>query len=280
MSEFDPAKIDRPRSRHPLCGKTILVTRARTQSAEITDRLQALGATVIHLPTIEFTPPENWKPLDNALARIEEYDWIVFTSANGVRFFFDRLSELHRPNVSELFAACAICAIGPTTARAIEQRGAVVRIVATDSKAEGALAAITEYLGGEDNVRDLRFLIPRARVARETLPEGLSRLGAIVESVEAYQTVRPDVDPDFVKKLFKENSISAVTFTSSSTVSNLADLAGITDLSDLLSGTAVACIGPTTAKTAARYGLTQVIQPQRYNADALVEAIVESIASK
>ena len=280
MCKFDPARHEQPGSGLMLRGKTILVTRARTQSEDITTQLEAFGATVIHFPTIEFAPPDHWAPLDDALERIDEYDWLVFTSANGASFFFGRLRELRLPRIIDPLAGCVICAIGPATARAIEAAGAAVQVVASDSKAEGALTAIIQYAGGEENVRKLRFLIPRARVAREALPNGLRKLGAHVETVEAYQTVRPDLDRDLVTKLFKENSISAITFTSSSTISNFAELAGMTDLSDLLANVLVACIGPTTAETAARHGLTQVIQPEQYNAVALVESIVKSIGEK
>lgn len=281
MSEFDPAGHDQPRSGHPpLRGRTILVTRARTQSEDITTQLEALGAAVIHFPTIEFVPPNTWAPLDASIARIREYDWIVFTSANGVHFFFSRLSELRQESAAEVLSATIVCAIGPATARAIEEAGAVASVVASDSKAEGALTAIIHHVGGDEKVKGLRFLIPRARVARETLPAGLRRLGAHVDAVDTYQTVKPDVHPTGVVRLFKENSIDAITFTSSSTVSNFAELAGLTDLSGLLSTTLAACIGPITAETAASYGLKRIVQPELYTAAALVERIVESIGEK
>lgn len=264
----------------PLRGKTILVTRRRAQSEDITQQLESLGATVLHLPTIEVRPPSTWQPLDLSIESINDYDWIVFTSANGAHFFFRRLSEIRGEGGVRALARLAICAIGPATARAVEEAGAVVRVVATDSKAEGALRAIIEHIGGDQPVRGVRFLIPRARVAREELPEGLRRLGAYVDAVETYQTVKPDVPPDDVFRLCKENSIDAVTFTSSSTVSNLAALAGVTNLSDLLKDTLVACIGPVTAQTAVSYGLERIIQPDIYSASALVEAIVKAIGKE
>jgi uroporphyrinogen III methyltransferase/synthase len=261
-------------------GKTVLVTRARTQSEEITTRLEALGAAVIHFPTIEFIPPNSWTSLDGSIGRLREYDWIVFTSANGVHFFFKRLSELRQEDAGQLLAGHVLCAIGPATARAIQAAGGNAAVVASDSRAEGALTAIVDHAGGEANISGLRFLIPRARIAREALPDGLRRLGAKVDAVEAYQTIKPDVDPEAIIRLFKDYSIDAVTFTSSSTVSNFAELAGLSDLSDLLATTLVACIGPTTAETAARHGLTTVVQPELHTAAALVEVVVESIGSK
>lgn len=277
MNKFDPAGHDGPRSGYgPLQGKTILVTRPRAQSEDITARLEAFGAGVIHCPTIEVVPPSSWARLDASIARIQKYDWIVFTSANGAHFFFRRLSETRNDGV-EALAAHVVCAIGPATALAVEAAGAVAHLTASDSRAEGALAAIIDHVGGDENVRGLRVLIPRARVAREVLPEGLRSLGAHVDAVETYQTVKPTVLSEDIIRLFTETSIDAITFTSSSTVTNFAELAGLTDLSDLLASTLVACIGPVTAETAAAYGIKRIIQPEVYNASELVASIVKSI---
>ncbi len=170
-----------------------------------------------------------------------------------------------------------ICAIGPATARAVEAAGQVAHLTSSDSRGEGALAAIVDYLGGDENIRGLRFLIPRARVAREILPAGLRSLGAHVDAVETYQTVKPDVDAGSILRLLKENPIDAITFTSSSTVSNFSELVGLTDLSDLLGGMLAACIGPLTAEAAANHGLKRIVQPKVYNAADLVKSIVKSI---
>jgi uroporphyrinogen III methyltransferase/synthase len=277
MSEFDPAGDHPTPQDPPLLGKKVLVTRTRAQSEAITRQLEALGAEVLHCPTIDVVPPSSWSALDASIAKIQEYDWIVFTSANGVRFFLRRLGERRSEGI-DVLAAHTICAIGPATAVAIESAGAHVHVTAFNSTAEGALTAIIDHLGGEDKVRGLRFLIPRARVAREILPTGLRSLGARVDAVETYQNIKPDVQPEDITRLFEENSIDAITFTSSSTVSNFAELTGLTDLSGLLSNTLVGCIGPVTAETAASYGLKRVIQPERYDAAGLVEAIVKSIA--
>lgn len=276
MSQSDPPGLVRESPEPaPLRGKTILVTRARAQSEDITAQLEALGATVIHCPTIEVVPPSSWAQLDDSIEKIKEYDWIVFTSANGVRFFFRRLGEIRTEGVEAL--AAHVGAIGPATARAIEAAGAVPRLTASDSSGEGALRAIIDHVGGEESVRGLRFLIPQARVARETLPAGLRRLGAYVDAVETYHTVKPVVQPERIIRLFKENSIDAITFTSPSTVSNFAEIVGLTDLSDLLGSTLVACIGPVTAESAVSYGLGRIVQPAQHNAAELVGSIVESI---
>jgi uroporphyrinogen III methyltransferase/synthase len=265
--------------RSPLAGKTVVVTRGRDQSGDIAVELEALGATVINCPTIEIAPPTNWQQLDESITRLEEYDWIVFTSANGVNFFFQRMAELWGDS-RKVVGKQLICAIGPATARALERKGAKPNIIATDSIGEGALKAITDSLGNKELVRGLNFLIPRAKVARNVLPAGLRRLGARVDAVEAYQTVKPNVDRKSMMKMLTAQRIDVITFTSSSTVSNFADLLGLTDLSGLLSKSVVACIGPVTAKTAAKYGLRDTICPDSFNANELVKAIVGSVGQR
>jgi uroporphyrinogen III methyltransferase / synthase len=259
-----------------LAGKTIMLTRPRAQSGEMAGLLTGLGANVIYCPTIEIAAPGNWEALDAAIERLETYDWLVFTSANGSEYFFARLAE-KRPDRPLVMTSQITCAIGPATAKAIQSTGAQVDVIATDSTAEGALKTIIEYAGGEDKICGLRILIPRARVAREVLPDELTKLGAHVDAVEAYQTIKPAVDRDNLVAMFSAGRIDAITFTSSSTIKNFAAIVGMDDLSTLLHRVAVACIGPITAQTAAEHGLTTVIQPEAYNATALVEALVVSL---
>lgn len=267
--------VDRTQS---LKGKTVMITRPRAQSKEMAEMLESFGATVIHCPTIEIVEPDSWAVLDAAIEKINTYDWVVFTSANGPEFFFRRLAELRNDGVASM-AGSTVCAIGPATAKAIETAGLRVDVTAADSKAEGALQAIIEHVGGEEKIRGLRILIPRARIARETLPSELVRLGAEVETVETYQTVKPDINAEVVIRLFAEGKIDAITFTSSSTVSNFARLVDTDDLSTLLQNVLIACIGPVTAQTAIEYKLENVAQPESYNATALVETIVRSIGN-
>jgi uroporphyrinogen III methyltransferase/synthase len=230
---------------------------------------------VIQFPTIEVVPPRSQEPLDASIGRLGEYDCVVFTSANGVDFFFRRLNSLGGNGAA--LAGCVVCAIGPATARALDELGTRPNVTASDSKAEGALTAIIDYLGGDASVKGKRFLIPRAQMARETLPDGLRRLGGFVDAVEAYRTVKPAVERESIVRIVEQNAIDVVTFTSSSTVSNFAEIVGLKDLSGFLSATLVACVGPITAATAASYGLRKIIQPQLYNADALIESIVEAL---
>jgi uroporphyrinogen III methyltransferase/synthase len=242
----------------------------------MTRQIEQLGARVIHCPTIEVAEPTSWAALDAAIEQIATYDWLVFTSANGAEFFFRRLAEKRR-GLDASTSSPVICSIGPATAKAIEKAGIRVDVIAEDSKAEGALAAIIARAGGENRIRGLRFLIPRARIAREVLPVELSSLGAYVDAVEAYQTVKPDVEAGNIVRLFTEGAVDAITFTSSSTVHNFAALVGAGDLSTLLRNTLVACIGPVTAATAIEHGLTNIVQPDVYNTTAMVEAMAKAI---
>jgi uroporphyrinogen III methyltransferase/synthase len=258
---------------------TVVVTRARAQAEEMTVLLQGLGAKVIHLPTIEIIPPDNLEPLDDAIRRLEEYDWIIFTSTNAVDFFMPRLWETRREGFAVL-GIRSICAIGTATARALEEAGIRAGVVAQESTSEGVLRELVERIGGESIMRELKILIPRAKVAREVLPSRLRDLGAQVDLVETYQTVLPQITPAGLKKLFEETRIDVITFTSSSTVSNLATLLGLTDLSDLLKSALVACIGPVTAETARKFGLTNIVQPDVYTAAELVRAIATAIGEE
>src|SRR5262245_3729680 len=168
----------------PLRGKRILVTRTKAQSEAITTQLESLGATVVHCPTIEIVPPSTWEPLDAAIARIDEYDWLVFTSSNAVRYFFTRF-KASRDKKDIALGPQQICAIGPATATAITDEGALVHVTAADSVGEGALQAMIEAAGGDQNLKGLRILLPRARTARGFLQTALRDLGAHVDAVEA-----------------------------------------------------------------------------------------------
>jgi uroporphyrinogen III methyltransferase / synthase len=252
----------------PLFDKRIVVTRAREQASAFADRLIDLGAAVIELPTIEVVPPASWDELDAALGAVEGFDWIIFTSANAVRFFMKRLKDLGK-DLRQL-KGVNLCVVGPKTAEALESFGLRADLTPAEFKAEGVVAA----LGGVV-VRGLKFLIPRAKVAREVIPDRLRELGAEVVVATAYENVRPAADAGRVLKLLEENKISAVTFTSSSTVHNFVEILGRKEYKTLLNGAAVACIGPVTAKTAEEYGIRTDIMPTEYTVPALVDAMTE-----
>jgi uroporphyrinogen III methyltransferase/synthase len=252
----------------PLFGKRIIVTRSRDQASVFAESLIDRGATPIEFPSIDVVPPADWSELDAALDSLAAYRWIIFTSANAIRFFFERLRS-RGMDIRSLHAN-RICVVGPKTAEALEQHSLKADLIPAEFKAEGVLAA----LGGE-NVKGVKFLVPRAKVARELIPEKLREKGAEVTVATAYENVRPATDVDRVRKLFTEKKIAAVTFTSSSTVHNFVEMLGQKEYIKFMDGVAVACIGPVTAKTAEEYGMKVDIMPKDYTIPALVDAMVD-----
>lgn len=257
----------------PLFGRRIVVTRSRDQASVFAELLIGLGATTIEFPAIEVVPPSSWEELDRAIDEIESFNWLILTSANAVRFFFDRLRERGRD--VRLLKGVMICAVGPKTAEAIGTYGMRADLVPSEFKAEGVLDA----LGGK-RVRGQKFLIPRAKVARELIPDRLRELGAEVTVATAYENVRPSGDIERVKRLFEEKKIAAVTFTSSSTVNNFVEMLGQKEYKKLLNGVAVVCIGPVTAKTAEGYGMKVEIMPKDYTILALAQEMVGYFQNK
>jgi uroporphyrinogen III methyltransferase/synthase len=254
----------------PLAGKRILITRAREQSSSFAQVLEAAGAEVVEFPTISFAPPENWAPLDAAIGRLRQYQLAIFTSANGVRFFWERLQKAGR-DIRDLYGM-TVCAIGPATAAALQSLGVRADIVPTEFKAEALVEAVAAAVGAE-GLRGSRVLLARAAEAREVIPEELTRRGAQVDVVPAYRTVKSARDPEGLRAMLRDGKIHAVTFTSSSTVTHFLDLMNEGTM-ELLNGVTVASIGPITAETAARHGIVSHIMPENYTIPALAEALI------
>ncbi len=249
--------------RLPLFGKTVVVTRKGDQAESMIDRLRELGAEPFFFPVIETIAPDDWAPLDNALNNLSVYDGLVFTSANGVRFFFQRLKDIHQ-DIRNL-KGLRIYTIGPKTAEAVRDLGIGVDVVPNEFVAESLLESI-------ENIQGKRFLIPRATVAREVLPEKLRERGAVVDVAPAYKTIMPECKSDGLAKRLLSEDIDVLTFTSSSTVKNFLELTG-EDLLPAIKKTHIACIGPITAKTAEDAGLTVEILPKEYTVSSLLDAI-------
>lgn len=249
-----------------LVGKKILITRARDQSAGFAAYLRDLGAEVIEFPTIGILPPTSWKGVDRAIDQLKSYDWIIFTSANGVNFFFERSGE--RGQDRHLPSSLRVCAIGPATTYQLRERGIRVDYTPNEFVAEAILGGFKKIA-----VRGRRILLARAKEARDVLPKGLRKMGAEVDVVVAYQTVKPKGGSRRLKKLLIDGGIDAITFTSSSTVNHFVELLKKEDLKKLLDGVAIACIGPITARTAKGWGMKVRIQPKEYTIPALAQAI-------
>ncbi|HQB39930.1 MAG TPA: uroporphyrinogen-III C-methyltransferase [Deltaproteobacteria bacterium] len=250
----------------PLFGRSILITRAADQAGEFAGLLAERGAKAIECPTILMVEPESWAPLDAAIARISEYDWLVLTSANAVRYFFKRLDALGLD--ARALSDCRVCAVGPGTAEALHGFGVRADLIPDSYKAEGVAAAFAKL-----DIKGDRVLFPRADHAREVIPHELGCMGALVDSPVAYCNVMPGkLPPEAVFELEKR-AVDCITFTSSSTVRNLAAMLGEDRMVDMLRGVAVASIGPVTSKTCRALGLKVDIEPAEYTLPALADAI-------
>jgi uroporphyrinogen III methyltransferase/synthase len=250
----------------PLFGRRVLVTRSPEQAGDLSARLRKLGAQPVEFPTIEIQPPESWEPLDAAIARLAEYDWVVFTSANGVRFFWQRLEQAGKD--ARVFGLARLAAIGPATAQELAGHGLQADLVPSRYVAECLLAEFGP-------VRGLRFLLPRTDVARPTLAEGLRAAGAAADEVVAYRT-RPASarSGDELRRILVEGEVDVVTFTSSSTVRHF--VAAMGPGACLPEGSTVACIGPVTACTARELGLRVDVVAEDYTLDGLVAALAKN----
>jgi uroporphyrinogen III methyltransferase/synthase len=258
-----------------LFSKRVVVTRTREQASELVDLLENYGAECIEYPTISLEPLDSSEILDRALTEIDTYQWVLFTSINAVDYFFKRLFELGM-DVRDLKGP-KVAAVGRVTAEALASRGIRADLLPEEFTGDG----LAETLINE-GVTGLNILIPRALKARETLPEKLSRAGAEVTVAPVYQNVLPKSSAgehlkDDLRQALEEKRVDMVTFTSSSTVKNfvtLLDTSGPDELQRLMSGVAVAAIGPITAKTAESHGLKVDVQPVEYTIPGLVESIV------
>ena len=252
----------------PLFGLRILVTRPKEQAPELSRLLSEYGAEPVECPTIRIVPPESWAPLDEALARLDRYHWLVFTSVNGVRPFMERLHG--RGQDVRALAGLRLACIGPRTAEELAAWGLRADVIPAEYHAEGLIEALTAAGVGKQ-----RVLIPRATVAREVLPEQLRAAGAEVSVVPVYRTVRPEADAGRLKEQLQRHELHVITFTSSSTVQNFCELFDSREEMRTLTAQAViACIVPITARTAAELGLPVAITAPEHTVPALVEAIV------
>ncbi len=255
--------------RLPLFGKRIVVTRAREQAESLAARLRALGADAIEMPCIEIRPAADYGPLDCAIARLDSYDWLIFTSANGVRFFLERLDRSSH-DLRSLRAR--ICAIGPATREAVEALHLKVDLMGKEYVAEGLLQAFAAH-----DLVGKRVLLPRAAVARDLVPVELARRGAHVDVVETYRSAIPDDLVARARELFgAPRQPDCITFTSSSTVQNFVSAAG----AQTLTGVKVASIGPITSRTARDLGVKVTAEAREFTIDGLLNAILEICDTK
>jgi len=253
----------------PLSGKRIVVTRTRKQAGALTSQLRALGADVIELPTIRIEPPTDLREFAALVQDAHMYDWIVFTSPNGVDGFFEMFFKLY-DDAREIGGA-KIAAIGPATAQRVRDFHLHVDLQPDEFVAE----AVVREFKKQGGVENLRILIARAEKARDVLPPELSKLGAIVDEAFAYRTVPETRDLTGARRRFSQEGADLITFTSSSTVENFLAL-GLAWPRDVR----VASIGPITSQTARDRGLKIDVEARRHDIDGLVEAIRNFFATE
>jgi len=248
----------------PLFGKRVLVTRTRAQASALVELLEAEGAEPVELPLLEIQPLSESSQSRALLDRLGSYQWVVFTSANGVDFFFQRLHAAGHD--TRALGGAKVCAIGPATAQQLASFGVLADLAPQEYVAE-ALATGLEEVG----VGGGRVLLACAEGARDLLPRRLAQAGAQVEELPLYRSIVPQDSRPRARVLLQEGKLDVVTFTSSSTVRHLAEV--LDGKLSLLQGVAVACIGPVTAATAAELGLSVQVQARPSTIPGLVQSL-------
>ena len=258
-----------------LAGLRILVGRARHQASALSAGLRELGAEVVEIPFIEIRKPSSYKPLDAALKKLNEYDWLILTSVNGVEAMWQRLGKLRL--TKQQLTHLKIAAIGPATKKAIEKHGIKVSVVPEEYVAESVVESLRHQVAGR------RVLLARAKVARDVIPRELRKLGAKIDIVEAYETVIPQSSRVRLRAILRDSKRcpDVITFTSSSTVRNFVALLGKNPRrggaspgkTSSIDGIRLASIGPVTSSTLREFGLTVDIEATEYTIPGLIKAL-------
>lgn len=256
--------------KRPLFSENIIVTRPKKQAGKFSSLLEKQGAEAVSCPTIEITPPDNYQGLDTSIKNIDKYDWIIFTSVNGVKYFLQRLFQkgLDIRSLAEL----KIGAIGSKTAQRLQESGIIVDFRPENYSTEGILEEISDF-----EIKNDYFLLPRADIAPPRLKNGLEDMGAEVDDINAYCNIQPDF-PEEVYEKIKNDEIDMVTFTSSSTVQNFVKSLQEYDYSnykDIISNLEAACIGPVTADTAREEGFSVEVVAAEYTIEKLADEIID-----
>jgi len=261
----------------PLAGVRVLVGRARHQAGALSAELRQRGASVLEIPFIEIRKPRSFRPLDTALRNLSHYDWLILTSVNGVEAMWERLAKLRLSK--RHLAHLKVAAIGPATKKAIEKSGLRVHVVPKEYVAESVVKALRRAVKGK------RALLVRAKVARDVIPQELRRAGAQVEVVEAYETVLPKSSGARLRAAMRsaKRRPHVITFTSSSTAKNFAELLGRTPRRrsrQQFAGVKFASIGPVTSATLRDLKLPVDVEANPFTIPALVNAIEKSVLAE
>ncbi|MDZ8050963.1 MAG: uroporphyrinogen-III C-methyltransferase [Aulosira sp. ZfuVER01] len=262
-------KNSSPSTMSALSGKTILVTRAVGQSSQFCDRLSAAGATVIEMPTLEIGPPSSWEALDNAIANLANFDWLILTSTNGVDYFFDRLTAQGKD--ARTLANVKIAVVGEKTAQSLKKRGLQPDFIPPNFVADSLVEKFPEELSGK------KVLFPRVESGgREVLVKELTAKGAEVIEVAAYQSCCPSSIPQTAELALQNHEVDIITFASSKTVQFFCQLIEnkFSNNSDVLAGVCIASIGPQTSKTCHDLLRRVDVEAEEYTLDGLTQALI------
>lgn len=271
----------------PLFGKRIMITRAKSQSAEFVALIESLGGEAYEFPVIQIGPTSDWGPVDAAIEDLASYQWVIFTSVNGVEFFFRRMRELqarpagagepvltniegHMGNMGNIRAK--IAAVGTKTAEALSKQGISVDLLPPEFVGESLLDELRSHVQSGQ-----RVLLPRADIARKLLPDALREIGCEVTEIDVYENHSANENKEYAIRLLKQGEIHVITFTSSSTVRSFVTIMEGEDLNRLLSDVIIACIGPVTAETAEQMGLHVSVTAEPYTVQGLVQALVHYV---
>jgi uroporphyrinogen-III synthase len=269
VSKSEEREFGSPR---PLTGCRVIVTRSIKQSSELSHTLSSLGAEVVACPTIEIREPSSWDQMDNALQHLSWYDWLAFTSTNGVEYFLRRLDELGHGR-AELMSH-RVCAVGRKTAEKLRNEKITVDLMPERFTADALVEEFLKQFGVRNRLRGARMLLPASQMTRDVIRPALAKVGVHVDVVEAYQTIMPQLSRAEINLLIRDPKAHYIIFTSPSTVANLSALLESDNLSPFLENIRVACIGPITAEAARSHGLKTHIQPEEHTGKAIVRALV------
>lgn len=253
----------------PLTGKRIMVTRARSQVRELVDTIEGLGGEAYAFPLLKMVAPDDKRYLDEAIAKLETFDWVIFTSVNGVRFFLERMREIGA-GIEEIKGQVA--AVGPKTAAALIAQGLKVAVIPSDYVAEGLLTSLHDQLRPGQ-----RVLLPRADIARKALPKELAALGMAVTEVDVYHTVIDGEQAPEAARRLRNKEIDCILFTSSSTVTHFVQAMAPFAKEGWLDQVRIACIGPITAETARQNGLTVHVVAAEFTVEGLLAALIDNL---
>ncbi|MGG3916858.1 uroporphyrinogen-III synthase [Parageobacillus thermoglucosidasius] len=242
----------------PLSGKTVLVTREKEQAKAFSEKLREAGAIPVEIPLIAISPSSHHEEIERCARQLSDYDWLVFTSANGVRFFF--------PFVKQKTLLPKVVVVGKKTAAALKAYGVSPAVVPDEFVAEGVIEVLKPLVKPRD-----RVLLVKGNLARTVLRDALIDMGADVTDLIVYKTSMNEAGKERLLCLLREKKLDVITFTSSSTVQSFLRMMEREDIASLLAGCAVACIGPITKETAEKAGLSVHICPSEYTIDAMIK---------